>query len=261
MALDANDHLFVTDLRNNRVQRFDVSGPQVSFELMFGGGVEQGPLDPGDLCTAADFAAGDSCGAGSEGTAPSEFDWTGSPTPWPALGNYIDFGPSGELYVADFGRIQRFDETGTYQGQLALPEPGIPAALAVDQDSGDIYFAYWNSRSVSLIEQPTTYRLDPDSGAVVDTLPTKAPFAIAVGGNGSVYVFDGSYHNGANPGDPENRDRGSSTSTRKATRSKCCSRTSLTVCTVSPPARPAASRAMTFTSASLNIPSGKSASM
>ena len=65
VAVDGNGDIYVVDRPNRRVQKFDSEG---NFLLMFGGGVNQGPVHPGNLCTAQNIAEGDTCGAGTEGS-------------------------------------------------------------------------------------------------------------------------------------------------------------------------------------------------
>ena len=156
---------------------FDQSG---KFVLMFGGNVNA--TDSTDVCTAADVTAGDVCGAGSEGTGPSEF----SISPLTSLvGDYIDIGPDGLVYAGDRNRIQKFELDGDYVGELPLPESGNPGALAVDPVSGDVYFSY------TFNFNPTNaYRLNETTGAVVYKLPTTAIESIAVDADGTVYVSD-----------------------------------------------------------------------
>ena len=63
------------------------------------------------------------------------------------LGNAAD----DIVYVGDEDRIQGFDSDGSYTGEIAFggapaPEPGTVGSLAVDQASGDLYFAYASDR-------------------------------------------------------------------------------------------------------------------
>lgn len=192
VAVDSNGDLYVVDQKNHRVQKFD---PEGGFVLMFGGGVDQGPYHPGDLCTAAYVAEGDTCSAGTTGTANGQFG------AWPA-GSFVAVGPADQVYVGDKNRIQRFSTGGVYVSQLPLPEPGEVASLAVDRSTGDLYFAYPPpSLPVETPKQPNVFRLDPTTGAVLDTLEVKRPSAIATDPAGDVYVF-GEGQRGESSNDP-----------------------------------------------------------
>ncbi len=70
IAVDGGGDVYVREFANDRVQKFDSAG---RFLLMFGGDVDQGPHHPGDVCSAADVAEGDSCGAGSQGSGAGAF--------------------------------------------------------------------------------------------------------------------------------------------------------------------------------------------
>lgn len=162
--------LYVVDQRNYRVEKYalDPINHEYEFLLMFGGGVDQGPHHPGDLCTAAYLAEGDACGAGLPGTGPSHFfkaaectnnECTGA---WGGLSNNsIAIGPDGTVYVGDYGRIQEFEPGGTFRGELALgeSEPLFVSSLALDR-AGDLFerSATYNGGSSSLFKQVSGVR-------------------------------------------------------------------------------------------------------
>ena len=181
VAMGPDGNLYIFEHENQRVQVFDQSG---KFVLMFGGGVNV--TEGTDICTAADVTAGDSCGAGADGTGPGEF----SVEPNPNLGgntggDYIDFGPDGLLYVGDEDRIQKFEADGDFVSELALPEPGNPGALALDLVSGDVYFAFsFKSGPVK------AFRLNEATGAAIYQLPTTAPEGMATDPAGTLFVSD-----------------------------------------------------------------------
>ena len=60
--------VYVIDADNYRIEKFDAVG---HFLLMFGGEVDK--TSGANVCTAADLTAGDICGKGKTGTAPSYF--------------------------------------------------------------------------------------------------------------------------------------------------------------------------------------------
>ena len=207
IAVDASGDVYVLDEDNHRVQKFDPSGSSVQFELMIGGGVNQGggtPATPGNLCTAAHLANGDSCGAGSVGTGNGQFGpWKAGPIVegkigYQVEGNFIAVGPgpSGPIYVGDTGRIQEFNLDGTYKGDL--PDPtGLLAgetvqALAVDPKTGDLYVTFSKEES-AVISGPSAkedvHKLSP-AGADLGTIKVKIPTALATDAAGNLYVFD-----------------------------------------------------------------------
>jgi DNA-binding beta-propeller fold protein YncE len=178
VALDSAGDVFVVEKNNHRVQKFDSEG---HFLLMFGGGVDQGPHHPGDVCTAAFIAEGDTCGAGSAGTAAGQFGGA-------AEGGYIAVGPGDKVYVGDRERIQRFDTSGDYVESLSLPGKTV-MALAV-APSGDLYVAFANENLENSLPVPDVVELSP-AGATLATLPVQEPWALATDQTGDLYVVDG----------------------------------------------------------------------
>ena len=96
--------------------------------------------------------------------------------------------PTTLVYVGGENRIQSFDSDGNHTGEIAFggapaPEPGTVGSLAVDQASGDIYFAYESDIGIAQVTgaaiQPDVHRLDPADGEVTDTLAVAIPTAIA----------------------------------------------------------------------------------
>jgi hypothetical protein len=178
IALDSAGNLVVFDLRNARVQKFSDDG---SFILAFGRGVNQ--TTGGDICTAA---SGNACQAGTAGGGDGQFEVEVREE---TLGNYVAIGPSDEIFVADDDRIQEFDANGLFVDSIPLPEPGRPGALALDPISGDLYFAFAQvTVRVSPSLQPDVYRLDPDTGEVLDELPADMPTSLATDPQGNVFV-------------------------------------------------------------------------
>ncbi|HWM54868.1 MAG TPA: hypothetical protein VNO20_05725 [Solirubrobacterales bacterium] len=192
VAVDGEHDVYVVDLLNQRVQKFDLAGSEPAFEWMVGGGVNQGPNNPGNLCTAAHIDNGDTCGAGSEGSVPGQFGW-----PVSAIGSNVAVDTAGTataaddiLYVGDEGRIQEFDTDGTYHGEIALAGETVQS-LAVDPSSGDLYVAFKNKGFVNgEANPPNVHRIDPLTGSTTDTLAAGIPRALAVDPEGTVYVFD-----------------------------------------------------------------------
>ena len=123
--------VYVTDPANFRLEKFDSSG---NFILMFGQGVDQS--NPGNVCTAA---SGDTCGPGTQDSAPGAFN---TPTFVAVDGSS---GPSaGDVYVADTGDnlVSKFAPDGSLIGSWStagqLGGFGPLAGIAVDT-SGDLW--------------------------------------------------------------------------------------------------------------------------
>jgi hypothetical protein len=137
-ASESYGDVYVVDQRNFRVEKYSPSG---EFLLIFGGDVDQGPHHPGNLCTAAYIAEGDTCGAGRPGTGPGFFRQFSGQESWAnERNNSIAIGPEGTVYVGDYGRVQEFEPDGAYKGQLSFPEAAFVGSLAVDA-AGHAYAA------------------------------------------------------------------------------------------------------------------------
>ncbi len=190
IAVDSVGAVYVVNLSNRRVQKFS---PEGELLLMFGGEVNK--TTGANVCTAADLAGGDVCGAGVEGAEAGFFG------AWP-VSSFIAVDRKGTLetdeddivYVGDTDRIQEFDAEGAYLGEIELPEAGRVGSLAVNsrpgaEGGGDLYFTYPG--------QPEVLRLDPASGEVLDTLEAEdpgtgklhEPTGLASDTSGNLYVF------------------------------------------------------------------------
>ena len=202
VAVDSAGNVYVTDPAAYRVQKFDPDG---NFLLMFGGDVNQGPGNPGDLCTAADLTAGDTCGAGTAGAGEGEFveSWSS----FSNLANNIAVGLEDEVYVGDKGRVQEFDSGGNFVRVLPDPDDAIEdkaiGGLAVDPASGDLYLAHLNTRTDFQPPVPDVFRLDEETGELIDTLEAPKPVVVAADEDGNVYVFDQAFFSGSSS-DPLN---------------------------------------------------------
>ena len=187
VAVDSSGDIYAVDVENHRVQKFD---PEGRFLLMFGGGVDQGPHHPGDVCTVAYIAEGDTCGAGSTGIADGQFS-----AEWP-IGSYIAAGPGDKIYVGDEDRIQEFNPSGEFTGKIeggALAGK-IVQSLAVDA-AGNPYVAFCQGGCFAgAFTQPDVSKLNPGTGVAVCTLEVKQPTAIATNSAGNIYVVDFKEH-------------------------------------------------------------------
>jgi DNA-binding beta-propeller fold protein YncE len=187
IALDSAGDVYVVDTglpSNQRVQKFSPSG---QFLLMFGKGVNTGTSPNPEICTAAGPPT-DVCGPGGIGTGPGQFG------EWPVTGSFIAIDTNGteaasddDVYVGDQNRIQRFDATGAYQSQFAVP--GTVKSLATDP-AGNIYAIY--------ADQPGIHKLStggapvaPETFEIPVLAPTEVPVpsAVAVDEEGNVHVF------------------------------------------------------------------------
>ncbi|HET7120665.1 MAG TPA: NHL repeat-containing protein [Solirubrobacterales bacterium] len=166
IAVAENGDVYVFELENRRVQAFS---PEGDFLRMFGGDVNKtlGAPNP-DVCTAAELEAGGECGAGVEGTGPSEY--SDAAVGRSTFRDLLDI-VSGTVYVGDRNRIQEFELDGTFKTEIPLPNPGEASGLWIDRASGDIYFVYGAG---PVTEPVPALRLSP-AGALVYELPEKKP--------------------------------------------------------------------------------------
>ena len=178
LTVDGAGNIYVYDggffFSNRRVQKFSPAG---EFLLMFGDGVNQGPTNPGDVCTAAHVAAGDICGPGTGGNEPAQLEGT--------LGNFIAYGAAtSSIFVGDTDMIQEFDLDGTFKG--LIPFEGALGAFdgnsvrALDADpASNLYIALEGLDDV--------HKLSAMGALLSPTFKVKSPVAIAVDIAGNVY--------------------------------------------------------------------------
>jgi hypothetical protein len=182
IAVDSDGDVYVVDLTNLRVQKFDSEG---NFLLMFGGKVnktkveaaapegEQNlcPVDPGDVCQA-----------GSEGTGNGQFGLL-------KIGGSIAVSPDGEtIYVGDVGRIQEFDTEGHFTGEIGLAGEAVQS-LAVDP-AGDLYLTHSSASDITSATKPDVFKISP-TGLAICMIKAHDPRAIGTGPLGEVYLVDG----------------------------------------------------------------------
>ncbi|HEU5252534.1 MAG TPA: hypothetical protein VFU16_04300 [Solirubrobacterales bacterium] len=180
ISIDSTGNLYVYDSENFRIQKFSSSG---EFLLMIGGKVNA--TNGGNVCTDA---SGDTCKAGVSGTGDGEFEEFAGAGGVTGLGNYIGIGPGDVLFVAGPERIQEFDSSGGFIRDIPLPEAGEPGHMAVDPTSGDVYFDFASVPSGEEAQQPNVYRLDPETGAVINELPVPIPGALTADPDGNLWV-------------------------------------------------------------------------
>jgi DNA-binding beta-propeller fold protein YncE len=121
VAVDATGNVYVREIENRRVQKFDSAG---RFLLMFGGEVNK--TTNADRCTVS---SGDVCGVGVIGSGNGQFG--------EGFARGIALNPDGKLFVGDVERIQRFNAEGEWEA--SVPTSETVHHLAIDPSSGDFY--------------------------------------------------------------------------------------------------------------------------
>jgi uncharacterized protein (DUF2147 family) len=100
VATDAAGNVYVIDVQNDRIQKFDSSG---SFERAWGKDVDSGGGTGFEVCTVAA-----SCKQGAPGGLGGELGFN-------ALDGGLTVDPAGNVYVAQDQRIQKFDSSGNWE--------------------------------------------------------------------------------------------------------------------------------------------------
>ncbi|MGA8365326.1 MAG: hypothetical protein WB709_12525 [Solirubrobacteraceae bacterium] len=178
VAVDSAGRVYVGDIVNHRVERFDGEG---HFELMIGGGVDKGPNHPGNLCTEAFILGGDTCGAGTAGEGNGQFTTEGydvHDTTKTVFESFIAVGPDDHLFVGDVSRIQEFDANGAYVGTVDIPGKTI-RALAVD-GAGNFYTVFSGVDNV--------HKWDSSGAELGVEFSVAEPTAVAVNATGDVFA-------------------------------------------------------------------------
>jgi hypothetical protein len=125
LAIDAAGNIYVREISNNRVQKFDSAG---RFLLMFGSGVDH--TTGADVCTAEDVEVRhDVCGAGMSGTGPGEI------SPSTAA---VAIASGGSLIVPDQEGLEFFSPDGLFEREAPTPNRAIEA-VAVSPTTGHIF--------------------------------------------------------------------------------------------------------------------------
>ena len=169
-----------------RVEKFEPSG---KFLLTFGKGVNQTavaesrPTAEQDVCPAPGQPA-DVCGAGVSGSAPGQ------------IGNFappLALDPSGDVWVGDLGRLERFSPTGAFLSEIALPGFEDVGALALDTDPSSPAFEdfYAIDRHADRLFFGPVSKLS-SSGALIETLDASGnPVALGLDPlTGNLFVSD-----------------------------------------------------------------------
>lgn len=185
IATEPEPEIYVVDLVNLRVQKFDSEG---NFLLMFGGEVNK--TTGADVCTKADLEAGDECDAGVSGEGPSELS-TG------AVGSYIAVGPDDTVFVGDKGRIQKFGPDGKFVGEVKFM--GELAGKTVQQlaiDASGNFYAVFEGFASSA-QNNRVWKLG-SAGEELEpkTFSVNGPGALAVDVDGNLFAVEDPFHFG-----------------------------------------------------------------
>jgi DNA-binding beta-propeller fold protein YncE len=200
LAIDEEGDLYVVDLTNLRVEKFDptagLDGSEAKFLLSFGGDVNKTKVEaaaPASERNRCPVDPGDVCQAGTPGSDPGLFGGEGKESEW-LSSSYIAAQPGQpRIYVGDRERVQVFDTSGNYLESVPVPGETV-SALAVDPD-GDLYVAHGVGRAAFEVSKPNITKLDP-SGKVLCEIQANEPHAIAdphaiaLDGAGNLYVTE-----------------------------------------------------------------------
>jgi NHL repeat-containing protein len=183
IVMDAAGDLYVVDANNFRIVKFTSGG---DFLLTFGFGVNA--TTGANVCTAADVAGGDECGAGQEGEEPTQFKkWF-----FYSEGRAIAAAPSGDIFVGDDERIQVFGSNGAFKEAINFDEvAGLPTgttkSIAIAPD-GSLYVAFYQESAIFFPTTPDVYVLDPSTAALVGKLKVERPKLLSTDSGGNIYV-------------------------------------------------------------------------
>jgi hypothetical protein len=167
------EYVFASGGYGLRVQKFTAGG-QFVLEI----GKEVNEKTKGNLCTEKEVE--EKLGVKCTGPAQAVRGSTehGAFNFEPGSGNVLAVGGSEDLlYVGDENRVQEFKAEGEWKGEIPLePAGGRVAALAIDEETGDLYLAYgygtnivreFNSKGESINELEVS---PSEGGATVFTL-------------------------------------------------------------------------------------------
>jgi hypothetical protein len=179
VAVDSNGDVYVAEGANHRVQKFDAEG---NFILTFGADVNATKVGEGgatplekNVCTAI---SGDTCQTGTSGTGAGEFG--ASSFLWKLAVNRT----SGDVFVAEGERIQKFTSAGAFVEAIALPVGQVIKSVTADL-GGNLYAIFQGGTEIRKLnpEGPTAQFVAPsfDAHRALDG-------GIAVGPEGAVFV-------------------------------------------------------------------------
>jgi hypothetical protein len=168
--------VYVMDDESARVEKYSPTG---EFELMIGKGVNA--TTSGDVCLS-----GESCQAGEPGSEAGAFEIAES-------SDYLAVSASGELYVGDANRVQKFNRAGAFVGQITLKGIGSITSLAVAPSGG----VYVEASEIGGVHEyapcPATCEgVEVGEPRDAGGLPPGSSDTITVGPAGELYVEDAS---------------------------------------------------------------------
>jgi hypothetical protein len=158
-----------------RVQEFTEAG---AFVTMFGAGVDKGPHHPGNVCSKTFLEEGDQCAEGTLTTEPGGFGSEGVHAA--ALPLALD--ASGDLWVGDVNRLEKFSAAGTFLEELPMPGVGRVESLGLDT-FGDLFTFAIGEEEVRKLDEKGTQLFAVDG-------PPGEPRGLTLGTPGSLYVGD-----------------------------------------------------------------------
>ena len=173
VAVDSvTGNIYVAEYVNHRVDEYTADG-----QFLLAIGKDVNATTGGNICTAA---SGDVCQAGVEAPESTE---GGAFNYHPYSGDLLAVGPAPAhlLYVGDEHRVQEFEASGKFKGEIRLtsissaPESDVEA-LAIARTTGDVYLAYGvGGRGNTVREfdpetgaEVSSFVVPPDAGGVVD---------------------------------------------------------------------------------------------
>jgi hypothetical protein len=180
IAVDATTHrVYVGAPIRNRVEEFTEAG---AFVTMFGAGVDKGPVHPGDVCSAAFLKEGDVCGAGEKSsTKPGGFGDEGENNETP-LSLPIAVDGSGDVWVGDHDRLEKFSAAGVFVEELALPGAAGISSLGLDT-LGNFFFLGVVEEAIRKLNGGGTQLFSVDG-------PPGNPRGLTLGNAEGLYVLD-----------------------------------------------------------------------
>ena len=203
VALDASGNIYVVDLSNNRIQKFNSSTEYVT-QWGFSGTGEGGFSSPQGLAVDA---SGNVYVADTGHSLIQKFTSTGGYTlQWGGLGSGnnqlnaprgVAVDAEGNVYVVDYGntRIMKYNSTGTYMtkwdgsGTTGNLQLNSPIGIAVD-GSGKVFVVdSGNSRILKFTSTGVFITQWGSSGS--EDSQFSVPQGVAVDASGNIYVVDG----------------------------------------------------------------------
>ncbi|HVZ62547.1 MAG TPA: HYR domain-containing protein, partial [Candidatus Nitrosotalea sp.] len=198
VSIDSSGNVYVTDLGNRRVEKFDNNG---NFLFTFGTkGTGDGQFNApvgiaitSDSIYVVDNARNDIQKFDSTGKFVTKWGGQGSNTGQFLLPQGVAVDPSGDVYVVDTGnsRIEKFDSSGKFL--LTIGASGLgdgqflsPRAIAADSQ-GSIYVADSGGNKIEKFTEDGVFlkSFDASTGANLQT-----PLGLSIDSTGNIFVAD-----------------------------------------------------------------------